>query len=105
MFVIRQHNSVFRIFKLMQEGLLNPHSDATIQMISTGLCILTSKHSTDSFEAASFVGIVESVTEGDVSGVRQLRVSIDFVLFEHDLFGRPNLLVWDRYVIFFIFWS
>ena len=40
-----------------------------------------------------------SVTEGNVSGVRQLRVSMDFVLLEHDLFGRPNLLVWGGYVM------
>ena len=33
-----------------------------------------------------------------MSGVRQLRVSIDFVLLEHDLFGRPNLHVWCGYV-------
>ena len=58
----------------MQEGLLCPHSDPTIQMTSTGLWILSSelvidlaqhysqnfKHSTGSFETASLVGGVEN---------------------------------------------
>ena len=34
-----------------------------------------------------------SVADANKSGVRQLRVSIDFVLLEHDLFGRPNACV------------
>ena len=84
----------------MQEGRLYPHSDQTIQMTLNGFCTLTSEHSTGSYETAPLVGGVEnqlkrqsSVTEGNVSGVRQLRVSMDLVLLEHDLFGRPNLLV------------
>ena len=55
MFVSRQQNSVSTISKLMQECHLYPHSDPTIQMTSTGLCILTSEHSSDSFETASLV--------------------------------------------------
>ena len=46
MFVSRQHKSVCAILKLMQEGLLYPHSDQTVQMTSTGLCILPLEHST-----------------------------------------------------------
>ena len=42
------------------------------------------------------------MTEGNVSGVRQLRVSMDVVLLEHDLFGRPNLPVCRRYVMLFL---
>ena len=34
-----------------------------------------------------------------MSGVRQLSVLMDFVLLQHDLFGRANLLVWDGYVM------
>ena len=45
-----------------------------------------------------------SVTEGNVGGVRQMRDSMDFVLFEHDLFGRPNLPVWSEYVML-VLWS
>ena len=39
------------------------------------------------------------MTEGNVSGVRQLSVSMAFELLEHNLFGTPNLLVWGRYVM------
>ena len=39
------------------------------------------------------------MTEGNVSSVRQLRVSMDFMLLEHDLFGRPNLPAWGGYVM------
>ena len=88
----------------MQEGFLYPHSDPTIQITSTGLCILTSEHSTGSFETTSWIGDVENKLRGNVSGVRQLRVSMDFLLSEHDLFGRPNLLVWGRYVML-VLWS
>ena len=60
MFVTRQQQSVCTFLKLMQEGILYPHSDPTIQMTSTGLCILTSEHSTGSFETASLVEGVEN---------------------------------------------
>ena len=39
-----------------------------------------------------------------MSDVRQLRVSMDFVLLEHDWFGRPNLLVFGGYVLL-VLWS
>ena len=44
------------------------------------------------------------MTEGNLSGVRQLRVSVNFLLFEHDLFRRSNLLVWAGYVML-VLWS
>ena len=43
----------------LQKGLFYPHSDPTIQMTSTELCILISEHSTGSFETASLVESVE----------------------------------------------
>ena len=46
-----------------------------------------------------------SVTEGNVSVVRQMRVSMDFVLLKHDLFYRPNLLVWGVHVMLVLLWS
>ena len=35
-----------------------------------------------------------SVTEGNVSVARQMRVSMDFVLMEHGLFNRPICVGW-----------
>ena len=60
MFVTRQQQSVCTILKLMQEGLLYPHSDPTIKMTSIELCIWISEHSTGSFETASLVESVEN---------------------------------------------
>ena len=74
-------------------------------MTSTGLYILTSDYSTGSFETASLVGGVENqLSVGRQREWRQIKVLIDFVLLEHDLFGRPNLLVWGGYVIM-VLWS
>ena len=44
------------------------------------------------------------MTKGNASDIRQLRVSIDLVLLEHNLCCRPNLIVWGGYVML-VLWS